>query len=39
MARIEPLAIHEVDEEIRHACAEAEHLTRPCESGWGVSTR
>ena len=34
MARIEPLGVHEVDEEIRHACAEAERQT-----GTSVSTR
>ena len=34
MARIEPLGIHEVDEEIRHACAEAERQT-----GTSASTR
>jgi alkylhydroperoxidase family enzyme len=27
MARIEPLQLHEVDEEIRHACEEAERQT------------
>jgi alkylhydroperoxidase family enzyme len=27
MARIEPLGIHEVDEEIRHQCEEAERQT------------
>ena len=27
MARIEPLGIHEVDDEIRHACEEAERQT------------
>jgi alkylhydroperoxidase family enzyme len=34
MARIEPLDIHEVDDEIRHACAEAER-----QSGTSASTR
>jgi hypothetical protein len=34
MARIEPLLIHEVDEEIRHLCAEAER-----QSGSSASTR
>ncbi len=27
MARIEPLALHEVDPELRHACEEAERQT------------
>ncbi len=27
MARIEPLGIHEVDDEIRHQCVEAERQT------------
>ena len=27
MARMEPLAIHEVDDDIRHLCEEAEHQT------------
>jgi alkylhydroperoxidase family enzyme len=34
MARMEPLAIHEVDDEIRHLCEEAER-----QSGTSVSTR
>ena len=34
MARIRPLAIHEVDEEIRHLCEEAER-----QSGTSASTR
>jgi alkylhydroperoxidase family enzyme len=34
MARIEPLAVHEVDDEIRHLCAEAER-----QSGSSASTR
>jgi hypothetical protein len=34
MARIEPLDIHEVDDEIRHLCQEAER-----QSGTSVSTR
>ena len=34
MARIEPLKIHEVDDEIRHACEEAERQT-----GTSASTR
>ena len=34
MARIEPLSIHEVDEELRHVCEEAER-----QSGTSVSTR
>jgi alkylhydroperoxidase family enzyme len=34
MARMEPLAIHEVDDEIRHLCEEAERQT-----GTSVSTR
>ena len=34
MARIEPLAIHEVDEEIRYFCEEAER-----QSGTSASTR
>ena len=34
MARIEPLGIHEVDEDIRHMCEEAER-----QSGSSVSTR
>jgi alkylhydroperoxidase family enzyme len=34
MARIEPLAIHEVDDEIRHQCEEAERQT-----GTSASTR
>jgi alkylhydroperoxidase family enzyme len=34
MARIEPLALHEVDEEIRHLCAESER-----QSGTSASTR
>ena len=34
MARIEPLHIHEVDEEIRHLCEEAER-----QSGTSTSTR
>ena len=34
MARIEPLGIHEVDDEIRHLCAEAER-----QSGTSASTR
>ena len=34
MARMEPLEIHEVDEEIRHMCADAEHQT-----GTSKSTR
>ncbi len=34
MARIEPLSIHEVDDEIRHLCEEAER-----QSGSSVSTR
>jgi alkylhydroperoxidase family enzyme len=34
MARIEPLAIHEIDDELRHLCAEAER-----QSGTSVSTR
>ncbi len=34
MARIEPLAIHEVDDEIRHFCEEAER-----QSGTSASTR
>ena len=34
MARIEPLGIHEVDEEIRHVCEEAER-----HSGTSASTR
>jgi alkylhydroperoxidase family enzyme len=34
MARIEPLGIHEVDEQIRHMCEEAER-----QSGTSASTR
>jgi len=34
MARMEPLGIHEVDDEIRHLCAEAERQT-----GTSASTR
>jgi alkylhydroperoxidase family enzyme len=34
MARIEPLGIHEVDDEIRHLCEEAERQT-----GTSASTR
>ena len=34
MARIEPLGIHEVDDEIRHFCEEAER-----HSGTSASTR
>jgi hypothetical protein len=34
MARIEPLGIHEVDDEIRHFCEESER-----QSGSSVSTR
>jgi len=34
MARMEPLGIHEVDEEIRHFCEEAER-----QSGTSASTR
>jgi alkylhydroperoxidase family enzyme len=34
MARIEPLGIHEVDEDIRHLCEEAER-----QSGTSASTR
>jgi alkylhydroperoxidase family enzyme len=34
MARIEPLEMREVDDEIRHACQEAEHQT-----GTSASTR
>jgi alkylhydroperoxidase family enzyme len=34
MARIEPLDIHEVDDEIRHLCAEVER-----QSGTSASTR
>jgi alkylhydroperoxidase family enzyme len=34
MARIEPLGIEEVDDEIRHLCAEAER-----QSGTSASTR
>jgi len=34
MARIEPLGIHEVDDEIRHLCEEAER-----QSGSSASTR
>jgi hypothetical protein len=34
MARIEPLGMHEVDEDIRHMCEEAER-----QSGSSVSTR
>ena len=34
MARIEPLGIHEVDDEIRHFCEESER-----QSGASVSTR
>jgi alkylhydroperoxidase family enzyme len=34
MARIEPLSIHEVDEQIRHVCEEAERQT-----GTSVSAR
>jgi len=34
MARIEPLAIHEIDDEIRHLCEEAER-----QSGTSASTR
>jgi hypothetical protein len=34
MARIEPLGIHEVDDEIRHPCEEAER-----QSGTSASTR
>jgi alkylhydroperoxidase family enzyme len=34
MARIEPLRIHEVDDEIRHHCEEAERQT-----GTSASTR
>ena len=34
MARIEPLRIHEVDDEIRHLCEEAER-----QSGTSASTR
>ena len=34
MARIEPVGIHEVDDEIRHLCEEAER-----QSGTSASTR
>jgi len=34
MARIEPLGIHEVDDEVRHLCEEAER-----QSGSSASTR
>jgi alkylhydroperoxidase family enzyme len=34
MARIEPLGMHEVDDEIRHICEEAER-----QSGTSASTR
>ena len=34
MARMEPLSIHEVDDEIRHLCEEAER-----QSGTSASTR
>ena len=34
MARIEPLSIHEVDDEIRHLCEESER-----QSGSSVTTR
>jgi len=34
MARIEPLGIHEVDDEIRHLCEESER-----QSGTSASTR
>jgi alkylhydroperoxidase family enzyme len=34
MARIEPLGIHEVDEQIRHMCEEAER-----QSGTSANTR
>ena len=34
MARMEPLTMHEVDDEIRHACEESERQT-----GTSVSTR
>jgi alkylhydroperoxidase family enzyme len=34
MARIEPLGIHEVDDEIRHLCEESER-----QSGTSTSTR
>ena len=34
MARMEPLAIHEVDDEIRHLCEDAER-----QSGTSASTR
>ena len=34
MARIEPLGIHEVDDEIRHVCEDAER-----QSGTSASTR
>jgi alkylhydroperoxidase family enzyme len=34
MARIEPLGIHEVDQEIRHLCEDAER-----QSGTSASTR
>ena len=34
MARMKPLAIHEVDDEIRHLCEETER-----QSGTSVSTR
>lgn len=34
MARMEPLGIHEVDDEIRHLCEETER-----QSGTSVSTR
>jgi alkylhydroperoxidase family enzyme len=34
MARIEPLGIHEVDEQIRHLCEESER-----QSGTSASTR
>ena len=34
MARIEPLSIHEVDDELRHVCEESER-----QSGTSVSTR
>jgi alkylhydroperoxidase family enzyme len=34
MARIEPLGIHEVDDELRHLCEDAER-----QSGTSVSTR
>jgi len=34
MARIEPLSIHDVDEEIRHFCEESER-----QSGTSASTR